>query len=363
MKKNIFIIASGTGGHVIPAKIISYKLIAHNYKVTWIGTKAGIENKLINDPNINIHHINSTGVRGKNLFQIIKGIINLVKSFYQSLVLIYKEQPKFVIGFGGYVSVPVSIAAFIMRVPVYAHEANSVAGTSNKINNLISKVTFQTFPNTFRKNKNIILSGNPIDQCFSDITQPEIKYKKQREILNILIFGGSQGSSFFNKSIPKCLNRFTNKFSIKHLSGYNNKDLVEKHYKDKNKTTSIIEFSNKMHDLYEWSDIIISRAGSMTITEISKAGRVAILVPYLYATDNHQHVNARYLANNQAAIIIEENDYFERELYETLEALHHNQERLSKLSLNCKNLFPDNSSAIILNNITELDEEFNNTTS
>ena len=183
-----------------------------------------------------------------------------------------------------------------MRVPVYAHEANSVAGTSNKINNLISKVTFQTFPNTFQQNKNIILSGNPIDECFSDITKPEIKYKKQRDILNILIFGGSQGSSFFNKSIPKCLNRFTNKFSIKHLSGHNNKDVVEKHYKDENKTSSIIEFSNKMHDLYEWSDIIISRAGSMTITEISKAGRAAILVPYLYATDNHQYVNARYFS-------------------------------------------------------------------
>ena len=94
MKKNIFIIASGTGGHVIPAKIISNKLIHHNYKVTWIGTDRGIENKLIQDPNINMHHIDSTGIRGKSLFQIINGIINLVKSFYQSLILIYQEQPK-----------------------------------------------------------------------------------------------------------------------------------------------------------------------------------------------------------------------------------------------------------------------------
>ena len=164
------------------------------------------------------------------------------------------------------------------------------------------------------------------------------------------------------KVFPKCLNRFTNKFSIKHLSGYN-KDLVEKCYKDKNKTISMTEFSNDMHDLYEWSDIIISRAGSMTITEISKSGRAAILVPYLYATDNHQYINAKYLANNQAAIIIEENNYFERELYRTLDELHRNQERLYKIAINCKNLFPDNSSAIILNNITELDEKFNNTTS
>ena len=301
-----------------------------------------------------MHHISSSGIRGKKIFQIIKGTINLLKSFYQSLVLIYQDKPKFIIGFGGYVTVPVSIAAFVMRVPVYAHEANSVAGTSNKINNLISKVTFQTFPNTFPHNKKTILSGNPIDERFSEITQPEIKYKSHKEKLNILIFGGSQGAKFFNEIVPKCLNRFKNKFCIKHLSGYNNKVLVEKYYKDNYENTSVIEFSNDMHDLYEWSDIIISRAGSMTITEISKSGRTAILVPYLYATDNHQHINA---------IIIEENDYFERELYETLCELYLNQERLSKVSINCKNLFPNNSSAIILNSITELDEEFNNTTS
>ena len=310
-----------------------------------------------------MHHIDSTGIRGKSLFQIINGIINLLKSFYQSLILIYQEKPKFIIGFGGYVTVPVSIAAFIMRVPVYAHEANSVAGTSNRINNLISKVTFQTFPNTFSQNRKTILSGNPIDECFSDITQPEIKYKSHRETLNILIFGGSQGAKFFNESVPKCLNRFTNKFSIIHISGHNNKVSVEKCYKDKNKTISVTEFSNDMHNLYEWSDIIISRAGSMTITEISKSGRAAILVPYLYATDNHQYINAKYLASNEAAIIIEENNYFERELYRTLDELHRNQERLYKIAINCKNLFPDNSSAIILNNITELDEKFNNTTS
>ncbi len=363
MKKNIFIVATGTGGHVIPAKNIASLLIDSHYTVTWIGTKHGIENQIVNDERICFEYLDSSGIRGKSIFHMIKGTINLFRAILQSLIQIKKGKPIFVIGFGGYITVPVSVAAFIMRVPVYAHESNSIPGTANKINNLISKITFQTFPETFSDCKKIIHSGNPIQESFSNITRPETKYMNRKETLNVLIFGGSQGARFFNQTIPNCISKFGNKFKIKHISGNNNHISVERIYNSHNISSDVLEFSHEMDLLYDWSDIVISRAGSMTVSEICKAGRAAILIPFLYATDGHQYFNARFLEANMAAIIVEENDSFSNELNKSLSKLYSNQELLLKLAKNGKNLFPEDSSAIILNNIPELNETFNNTTS
>ena len=363
MKQNIFIVASGTGGHVIPAKNIASLLIDLNYLITWIGTKHGIENQVVNDKRISFKYLNSSGIRGKSIFQKIKGSINLLRSIIQSLIHMRKGKPIFILGFGGYITVPVSIAACIMRVPIYAHESNSIAGTANKINNLMSKTTFQTFPGTFPDRKKIIHSGNPIQESFSNITRPEVKYKNRKETLNILVFGGSQGARFFNKTIPGCISKFGNKFRTKHISGRKDRILVEKIYNNNDISSDVLEFSHEMDLLYDWSDIVISRAGSMSVSEICKAGRAAILVPFLYATDRHQYFNAKFLEDSMAAIIAEENDGFSEELNKHLSKLYCNQELLLKLSKNGKNLFPEDSSAIILNNIPELNEELNNTTS
>ena len=363
MKQDIFIVASGTGGHVIPARNIASLLIDSNYTVTWIGTKHGIENQIVKDKRISFKYLNSSGIRGKRIFHKIKGSINLFRSIIQSLIHIKKAKPIFVIGFGGYITVPVSIAAFIMRVPVYAHESNSIPGTANKINNLMSKRTFQTFPHTFSEHKKIIHSGNPIQKNFLDITCPGVKYKNRKKTLNILIFGGSQGARFFNQTIPNCISKFGNKFRIKHISGNKDRILVEKIYNNLDISSDVLEFSHEMELLYDWSDIIISRAGSMTLSEICIAGRAAILVPFLYATDRHQYYNAKFLEASMAAIIVEENNSFSSELSKSLSELYHNQELLLKLSKNGKNLFPEDSSAIILNNIPELNEKFDNTTS
>ena len=363
MKQNIFIVASGTGGHVIPAKNIASLLVDSNYLVTWIGTKYGIENKIVNDKRITFRYLNSSGIRGKSIFHKIKGSINLFTSIVQSLIHIKKGKPIFILGFGGYITVSVSIAAFIMRVPIYAHESNSIPGTANKINNLISKKTFQTFPETFPDCKKIIHSGNPIQKSFSDITRPEIKYKNRKETLNVLIFGGSQGARFFNQTIPVCISKFGNKFKIKHITGNKDRNSVERIYNNHSISSDVLEFSHEMDLLYDWSDIVISRAGSMTTSEICKAGRAAVLIPFLYATDRHQYFNAKFLETSMAAIIVEENDSFSKELNKSLNKLYSNQELLLKMSKNSKNLFPEDSSAIILNNIPELNEKLNNTTS
>ena len=363
MKKSILIVASGTGGHVVPAINVSEKLLNHKLQIIWIGTKNGIENKIVKRKDITIKHIKSSGIRGKNIIDTMRGLFNLVQSFFQSLVILHKEKPLFILGFGGYISVPVSFAGFVMRVPVYVHESNSIAGTANKLNNKISRNTFQTFPKTFPSSNKIILSGNPIKSSFDNIEKPEIKYAMKKNKIKILIFGGSQGSKFFNEVIPFCLSDDKDLFSVKHISGANNLEIVKNSYKKNNLSAEVIEFSNQMDEMYNWADIVISRSGSMTVTEISHSGRASILVPFLYATDNHQYHNAKYLVEKSAAILIEENKNFSKNLKSSLKHLYSNQKNLLKIAINAKNLFPNDSGDIIIKNIPELDEKLNNATS
>ena len=363
MTRKILIVASGTGGHVIPALNIAEKFIDTYYKIIWIGTKRGIENKLINNKAINLKYINSTGIRGKSFFGKIIGLLNFIRAFFQCYMIIKKEKPIFMFGFGGYISTSASLASFLGGVPVYLHESNSVPGTANKINHIVSKKTFETFPNTFSKNNKTVLSGNPLKSVFKDIEHPKYKYYNKTSISNILIFGGSQGAMYFNENIPICLSQLSTKLKVKHICGLNNKLLLEKSYKYLNIDHEVIEFSFEMNKLYDWADLVISRSGSMTLSEISASGRASILIPYQYATDNHQFHNANYLKNNNASIVIEENEKFNDKLSTTLSHLVCNVPEVQSMAINAKSLFPEDSSDIILDNISELHEKYDNSTS
>ena len=181
MNRRILIASSGTGGHVIPALAIAQALLGKGYTITWVGTKYGIENKLINNNKIRLRHISSSGIRGKKIVGKILGVFNFIKALYQSYKIIKEEKPYLLIGFGGYVSTSVAILSRILKVNVYIHEANSLPGTANRINNLISTKTFETFPATFKKSPKIIHTGNPTNDLFKSIQGPEFKYTEDKK--------------------------------------------------------------------------------------------------------------------------------------------------------------------------------------
>ncbi len=362
MNKKIIIVSSGTGGHVVPAINISETLLKKKYKITWIGTKTGIENKLIKNADIKLVHINSSGIRGKNIFLKIKGAFNFLSSLINSLLILRKEKPLFVIGFGGYISTSVSLSSYLCRIPVYLHESNSIPGTANRINHLLSKKSFQTFPHTFEQSKKVILTGNPIKKSFNNIEGPLVKYNHNHGKVNMLIFGGSQGAKFFNENIPYCLSKINADLSVIHICGKDNKEPVKAVYDSCGIKSEVLEFSYEMNKLYDWSDLIISRSGSMTLSEISASGRASILVPYLYATDNHQYSNAKYLEKNDAAVIIEQNEIFNDSMISIINHLVQDKAEMCDMALNIKSLFPHDSDDIILENIIELNEKHNNST-
>tara|TARA_Y100000590_G_scaffold245008_1_gene275385 strand:- start:5047 stop:6129 length:1083 start_codon:yes stop_codon:yes gene_type:complete len=358
-EKFISILASGTGGHVYPAYTIANELVKKGYKIIWIGTKEGIENSVVKNDSIVIRHIDSAGIRGKSFFKKITGFFLLFKSMFQVYFIIKKYKPVLVIGFGGYVSVSGSIISYFFKIPLIVHEQNSIAGSANKINYFFSKLVFETFPNSFSKvEKKIIHTGNPVREIFSSLEKPEEKYISHNPYLNILIMGGSQGSSFFNECLPFAFSYFDNQnISIKHLSGKDNKDIVKERYKKYNIKAEVIEYANDVDTLYNWSSLIICRAGSTTISEISKIGRAVISVPFPYATDNHQFYNANYLANQSACILIEQTDTFVEDFVNTINILLNNQKRMYTLSKNIQEIFPKDTIKTIIDRSTQIINE------
>ena len=348
--KTIMILASGTGGHVYPAYTISLEYLARGYKIVWVGTLKGLENNVINDERIHIEHIDSIGMRGMSkLRKILAGLI-LLKSIFQSYLLMKKYKPSLVLGFGGYVSVGPSLVSFVLSIPLLVHEQNSIAGTANKINYYVATKVYETFPSSFNKHDaKIIHTGNPIRKDFNSLVKPEEKYNSNISHLNILVMGGSLGALFLNKNMPFALSHFhRNSLTVKHISGKGNMDFVEKKYNSYDINSNIIEYADKISSLYDWADLIVCRAGSTSISEISKTGRAVVLIPFPHATDNHQLYNAKYLANNSAAIILEQTDDFIENFITIVNILLNDQKRIYTLSKNIQNIFPDDPVKLIV---------------
>jgi len=348
--KYIAILSSGTGGHVYPAYRIAEEYIKLGYRIIWIGTENGLENRVIKNKSITIKHVSSRGIRGKSFMNKIIGLLLFIKAIYESFFIIREYKPCLVFGFGGYVSVAATISAFILRKPIVLHEQNAIAGTSNKINYYFVKKVFETFPLSFNKsNHKIIHTGNPVRQKLLHLEKPELKYLSDKSFLNILIMGGSQGSSFLNKVLPFALSHFyNNNISIEHIAGMNNKDSVKLGYNKYKINATVHEYSDNIEKLFNWSSLVICRAGSTSISELAVIGRASILVPFPFATDNHQLKNAYYLANNSATILLQQEDNFVENFVNTLNIILNDQKRLYTLSKNVQKIFPEDTVKTII---------------
>ena len=348
--KTIAIFSSGTGGHVYPANTLAQDYLAKNFHVIWIGTKNGIENKIVNQEEIDLFHVKSKGFRGKQILEKIQSLLYLLISFVQVFSLMRKNKPCLVIGFGGYISLPGIIIAFLLRIPRVIHEQNAIAGTANRICYYFANKVFETFPGSFKKfNTKIIHSGSLVRNELSTCTKPEDVYNSNSFFLKILVLGGSQGSVYFNSILPFALSHFSrDRFEVKHICGVGKLADTEKKYHDYGIKSSVIEYSNQMSELFDWSTLVICRSGSTTLSELSIIGRACILIPYPYATDNHQYKNAEYLSNNSAAITLSQDDNFIENFVTTINLLLNNESRLHALAQNIMTVLPYNGKDIII---------------
>jgi UDP-N-acetylglucosamine--N-acetylmuramyl-(pentapeptide) pyrophosphoryl-undecaprenol N-acetylglucosamine transferase len=306
--KHVMMMAAGTGGHVFPALAVAKDLEKQGIEVSWLATPAGMENRLLKNHNIPIYQIDIQGVRGNGVVRKLAAPFKILKATLSAMKYMKQLKVDAVAGFGGYVAGPGGLAARMLGIPVIIHEQNAVAGFTNTQLSRIAKKVCQAFPNTFPAQDKIVTTGNPVRKEITEIFNPSWRYQEREKAgqpLRILIVGGSLGAQALNERVPEALKQLNVPLNVYHQCGQNHADATRARYADAPATLNVEvqPFIEDMAQAYSDADLIICRAGALTVTEIATAGVAAIFVPLPSAVDDHQTANARFLANLGAAKI------------------------------------------------------------
>lgn len=310
----LLIVAGGTGGHVFPALAVAERLRAEGVRVCWLGTQAGIESHCVPKHAVEFYTIPISGLRGKGFRQLLRLPLKMMYSFFKTVQLLRRLRPAVVLGMGGFVSGPGGLAAFFMRIPLVIHEQNAITGLTNRWLQPLATRVLHSFPITFTasaqvaKRPKIYCVGNPVRAELCDLPPPPERYAQSHTELRILVLGGSQGSVRFNQVIPAALQQFAAEraLAVWHQTGRHHPDQIKDYYAAHGIVARVDSFIDQMAAAYTWADIVICRAGATTLAELTAVGVPSILIPYPFASDNHQLVNARYLVSQGASVLLEQ---------------------------------------------------------
>ena len=329
----VMILAGGTGGHVFPALAVAKKIEKHNVPIVWVGTKKGIESRVVTKAGYQLEWISVSGLRGKGLVTILFAPIKILIASLQAARLMLKYRPCAVLGMGGFVTGPVGLMAVLLRRPLIIHEQNAIAGLTNRILAPFAKRILTGFPSTFVRN-NVDVVGNPVRTEIFQIERERSIAEPKNLPIHLLVVGGSLGAQVFNQVVPEALALIPENVrpDVWHQSGEGKLVFTQKNYARYHVQARINEFIESMHDAYAWADLVICRAGAITVAELAIAGVGAIFVPYPHAVDDHQTANAATLANTGAAYLIQENEFSAKRLAKTLQEVSVNRAKLKAIA-------------------------------
>ena len=336
--KLLMVMAGGTGGHVYPALAIARELQQKGISVIWLGTREGLEAKVVPPQGIEIEWIEIKGVAGTGIVRWLKMPIQLSRAVLQSLTIFKRRKPDALLSMGGFVAGPGGIAGALMRKPLILHEANAIAGLTNKALALIATKIMCGFPATRGLPKNALVVGNPVREAIIKLHNSEKVSNVGR--LKLLIVGGSQGAVSFNEILPLAIELIDESLRplICHQTGHGRDKPVRNSYEQKAIEADVREYLDDMAQNYAWADIIICRAGAMTIAEITTVGLPALMIPYPYAAGDHQMFNAQFLESHKAARIIRHEDFKPETLAAELNVLIKDRSLLAQMGANSHSL-------------------------
>lgn len=332
--KKVMLMAGGTGGHVIPALSLAERFAAEGLSVEWLGSPQGIENRLVPAAGIRLNHIDVMGLRGKGLMRKLAAPFLILKAVKQAIVILRRFKPDFVVGLGGFASGPGGIAARMLGIPVYIHEQNAVAGMTNRWLSKVARQTFAAFPKAFAEKTGAVVTGNPVRESLLSIPdKPAIKAP-----VKLLVIGGSLGAQVFNERLPEAISKLPDNIrpEIWHQSGKDKLDVTQDHYKQMQVTARTQEFIDDMTGAFDWADLVICRAGALTVSELAAAGRASVLVPLPIAVDDHQTANARFLVEADAGILLPQKEMDADKLAKMLESLFGDPEKILAMGKNAR---------------------------
>ena len=306
----ILVMAGGTGGHVYPALAVAQALEARSQNVVWLGTHRGLESTVVPNAGIDIEWVSVRGLRRKGLLAMLIAPLQIAWALLQSLGVILRRRPIAVLGMGGFVSGPGGLAAWLTRRPLVIHEQNAAAGLTNRLLARLARVVLQAFPGSFNSRVRAETVGNPVREDISAVAKPADRYTGRQGPLRLLVLGGSQGALALNTTVPEALSKLTKQERpiVRHQCGSRTVDTARDAYANHEVDVELAPFIDDMAEAYAWADLVVCRAGALTVAELCAVGLPAVFVPYPSAVDDHQTANARPMENVGAAAIINESD-------------------------------------------------------
>jgi UDP-N-acetylglucosamine--N-acetylmuramyl-(pentapeptide) pyrophosphoryl-undecaprenol N-acetylglucosamine transferase len=299
--KTILIMAGGTGGHIFPGLAVAHEMRAAGWEVVWMGARGGMEERLVPPRGYRTAWIRAKAARGRGLVQKLLLPANLLYSFWESARLIRALKPDVVLGLGGYVAFPGGMMASLLNRPLALHEQNAVPGLANRVLSTVSDKVMVAFPQALGSAE---WTGNPVRGEIAAVALPEARFQGRTGPTRILVVGGSLGAQALNEAVPKALALLSTPVSVVHQSGEKHLQVLKQNYADARVEGELVAFIDDMARRYAEADLVICRAGAVTIAELSAGGMASILVPFPHAVDDHQTANARFLAEKGAAILV-----------------------------------------------------------
>ncbi len=299
MNKRLMVVAGGTGGHIFPGIAVADELKRQGWQVSWLGTRDRMEAEVVPAHGIDIDFIEVRGVRGNGLKRLIKAPLMILKAFFQARRVLKQRRPDVLLAMGGYVTGPAGLAAKSLGIPLVIHEQNAVAGMSNRWLARLADRVLGAFPSAFPGKMEVV--GNPVRESVAAIDG-----ERKQGPVRILVVGGSLGAQALNETLPGAfveLNRDA-ALEVWHQTGKGHQASVSDAYKDCGFNVRVDQFIDDMAAAYGWADMVVCRAGALTVSEIAAAGKMAVFVPYPHAVDDHQTANANYLVEEHAALLL-----------------------------------------------------------
>ena len=318
MSRVALIMAGGTGGHIFPGLAVAAQLRAAGWEVVWMGARGGMEERLVPPHGYRTAWIRARAARGKGIVQKLLLPANLLLSFWESLRHLRRIRPDVVLGLGGYVAFPGGMMASLLGRPLALHEQNAIAGLANRVLAGVSDKVMVAFPGAL---KDAEWTGNPVRAEIAAIAEPGARYAGRGGPLRVLVVGGSLGAQALNEALPKAICLLKDRPIVVHQSGEKHLDTLKNNYASVGVAAELVAFIDDMARRYAESDLVICRAGAMTIAELSAGGMASVLVPFPHAVDDHQTANARFLSDEGAAILLPQSSLTPERLSELLRTL------------------------------------------
>ncbi len=329
------ILAGGTGGHVFPALAVAHWLRDHGHQVSWMGTLKGLEARLVPEAGFELDVLAVSGLRGSSQVAKLKAPGMLFRALLEARDHLRRRCPEVVLGMGGFVAGPGGMMAAWLGYPLVIHEQNRVPGTTNRWLARWARKVLEAFPGTFADSLRPCWTGNPLRpeiECLA-LRQEPLGHRPVR----ILVLGGSQGAQALNEVVPQALAELADRIEVRHQTGAAMQAQVASAYREFSFPTRVEAFIDDIGDAYAWADLAICRAGAMTVSELAAAGVGAILVPYPYASDDHQTRNAEYLVERGAAVLLPQSELTPGRLAALVQELIAQPDRLQAMGKAARN--------------------------